>query len=205
MKTKQNSSGMSHSERHGRLFHRIALPYSWFFAGQSRSYAKCFELGRSALPDPKGKNALDLGCGTGAFTAALRREGWQAQGVDIAPGMLAQAHKKGLSCALGDVLQGLALEDHSFDLVSAAYVAHGLLKEDRLRLFTEMRRLSRGLVLLHDYTPDRHPLTSLIEYLEGGDYFNFIKSGEDEMRELFAEVKVVRVGPSAAWYICTIR
>jgi len=193
---------LSHSERHGRLFHRIALPYSWFFAGQSRSYAKCFDLGRSALPNPSGKVALDLGCGTGAFTAALRKEGWTAQGVDVAPGMLAQAHKKGLSCALGDVLQGLAVEDHSFDLVSAAYVAHGLRKDDRQRLFIEMKRLSRGLVLLHDYTPDRHPLTSFIEWLEGGDYFNFIQTGEAEMRAVFSNVNVVRVGPRAAWYIC---
>ena len=197
-------SELSHSERHSRLFHRIARPYSWFFTGQSRSYAKCFELGRSALPEPAGKHALDLGCGTGAFTAALRKEGWDAQGVDIAPGMLAQAHKKGLSCTLGDVLQGLALVDHSFDLVSAAYVAHGLRKDDRHRLFTEMRRLSRSIVLLHDYTPDRHPLTSFIEYLEGGDYFNFIKTGEDEMRAQFADVTVIRVGPRAAWYVCRV-
>jgi SAM-dependent methyltransferase len=193
---------LSHSERHGRLFHRIALPYSWFFAGQTRSYARCFDLGRAALPDPAGKLALDLGCGTGAFTAALRKEGWNAQGVDIAPGMLAQARKKGLSCSLGDVLQGLAYDEHSFDLVSAAYVAHGLRRDDRHRLFAEMRRLSRGIVLLHDYTPDRHPLTSFIEWLEDGDYFNFIKTGEDEMRAVFPAVRVVRVGPRAAWYLC---
>ncbi|OHD82912.1 MAG: hypothetical protein A3J97_16990 [Spirochaetes bacterium RIFOXYC1_FULL_54_7] len=143
-------------------------------------------------------------CGTGAFTDALRKEGWAAQGVDIAPGMLAQAHKKGLSCALGDVLKGLELADHSFDHVSAAYVAHGLRKDDRHRLFTEMRRLSRGLVLLHDYTPDRHPLTTLIEYLEGGDYFNFIQTGEEEMRAVFSDMKVVRVGPRAAWYVCRV-
>lgn len=205
MTAPRKESELRHSERHGRLFHRIALPYSWFFAGQTRSYAKCFDLGRSFLPEPAGKKALDLGCGTGAFTAALRKEGWEAQGVDIAPGMLAQAHRKGLSCALGDVLQGLALADHSFDLVSAAYVAHGLRKDDRLRMFTEMRRLSRGIVLFHDYTSDRHPLTSLIEYLEGGDYFNFIKTGEEEMRAVFTNVNVVRVGPRAAWYICSVK
>jgi ubiquinone/menaquinone biosynthesis C-methylase UbiE len=204
MNDTRKDTQLSHSERHGRLFHRIALPYSWFFAGQTHSYAKCFDLGRNALPDPAGKLALDLGCGTGAFTKALREAGWNAQGVDIAPGMLAQAHKKGLSCALGDVLKGLELADHSFDLVSAAYVAHGLRKDDRHRLFTEMRRLSRGLVLFHDYTPDRHPLTTLIEYLEGGDYFNFIKTGEAEMRAVFSDVKVVRVGPRAAWYVCRV-
>jgi ubiquinone/menaquinone biosynthesis C-methylase UbiE len=194
---------MTQSEKHGRLFDRIAIPYSWFFAGQTRNYARCFEQGRAALPDPRGKKALDIGCGTGAFTRALRNEGWDAAGVDIAPGMLAQARKKGLSCSLANVLAGLPHEEGSFDLVSAAYVAHGLQKNDRRALFLEMKRLSRGLVLIHDYTPDTRLLTTVIEYLEGGDYFNFIASGLEEMRACFSKVEQIRVGKQAAWYLCS--
>jgi ubiquinone/menaquinone biosynthesis C-methylase UbiE len=194
---------MTHNEKHGRLFDRIALPYSWFFAGQTRNYAHCFELGRSALPDPRGKRALDIGCGTGAFTRALRAEGWEATGVDIAPGMLAQARRKGLSCDLANVLGGLSYDTGSFDLVSAAYVAHGLRENDRRTLFLEMKRLSKGLVLLHDYTPDTRLLTSAIEYLEGGDYFNFIVSGLEEMQACFTKVEQIRMGKQAAWYLCS--
>jgi len=193
---------MSHSERHARLFERIALPYAWFFAGQTRSYAACFDIARGALPDPKGKVALDLGCGTGAFTAALRADGWDVRGVDVAHGMVEQARSRGVGCTVGNVLAGLAFPDRSFDLVSAAYVAHGLRSDDRIALFREASRLSRGIVLFHDYTPDRRVLTSIIEYLEGGDYFNFIRTGLDEMRSVFSEVNVVRVGRSAAWYLC---
>jgi len=194
---------MTHSERHARLFDRISIPYAWFFAGQTRSYADCFRLGRRALPDPAGKRALDIGCGTGAFTAALRADGWDVEGVDVARGMVAQAHRKGLPCAVGNILGGLAYADGSFDLVSAAYVAHGLRSADRLALFREARRLSRGVVLFHDYTDDRRLLTSIIEYAEGGDYFNFIKTAEDEMRSVFSGLTVVRVGRQAAWYVCT--
>ncbi len=194
---------MNHSERHARLFNRISIPYAWFFAGQTRSYASCFELGRSALPDPKGKRALDIGCGTGAFTNALRLDGWDVQGIDAAIGMVEQARRRGVPCAVANVLGGLPYADHSFDLVSAAYVAHGLKVDDRIALFHEARRLSREVVLFHDYTADRRLLTSLIEYAEGGDYFNFIQTVEDELLSVFSGLRVVRVGTYAAWYVCT--
>lgn len=196
---------LSHREKHARLFERIAVPYAWFFAGQIRSYAECFDIGRAALPDTAGKRALDLGCGTGAFTSALRAEGWDVQGVDVSGGMVAQARRRGVACSRGDILGGLGHVDGAFDLVSAAYVAHGLKADDRLALFREARRLSRGVVLFHDYTDDRRLLTSIIEYAEGGDYFNFIRTVQDELRAVFTTLKVVRVGRQAAWYVCDAR
>jgi ubiquinone/menaquinone biosynthesis C-methylase UbiE len=116
--------------------------------------------------------------------------------------MVAQAHQRGLPCTVANLLKGLPFEDHSFDLVTAAYVAHGLRRDDRLALFREARRLSRSIVLFHDYSADRRLLTSIIEYLEGGDYFNFIKTGLDDMKTVFPVVQQVRVGPQALWYIC---
>ena len=196
---------VKHREKHARLFERIAIPYAWFFAGQIRSYAGCFDIGRSALPDPAGKRALDIGCGTGAFTSALRMEGWDVEGVDVSQGMVAQAKRRGVACAVGDIIDGLHFEEGSVDLVSASYVAHGLKADERLALFREARRLTRGIVLFHDYTPDRHLFTSIIEYIEGGDYFNFIHTVQDELRSVFTELKVVRVGKQAAWYICDAR
>ncbi len=86
---------MTHSQKHARLFDRISLPYSWFFKGQTRNYAACFDIGRGHLPSPEGRRALDLGCGTGAFTDALRKEGWDVQGVDVAPSMVEQARLRG--------------------------------------------------------------------------------------------------------------
>jgi len=190
-------------EAHVRLFDTIARVYSWFFARQTRSYASCFEAGRSALPDPKGKRALDIGCGSGAFTTALKNEGWDTRGIDAAPGMVVHARKRGVPCADGNVLQGLPFPDNSYDLVTAAYVAHGLPAEDRLRLFREARRLTRGIVLFHDYNSVRRLPTDIAEYLENGDYFNFIRSGVDEMNSVFSSVKVVPVGKQSAWYVCT--
>lgn len=194
---------MTERERHLRLFDRIALPYSWFFAGQSRSYASCFELGRSALPDPEGKQALDIGCGTGAFTAALRKEGWATKGIDAANAMVSHAGRRGLSCVRGNVLDGLPFSDKSFDLVSAAYVAHGLVREDRMLLYLEAKRLSRGVVLIHDYNGERRLMTDIVESLEGGDYFNFIQTVAGELRSVFSALRIVAVGKQSAWYVCT--
>jgi len=194
---------MNHRERHTRLFERIALPYSWFFTGQTQSYAACFELGRWALPDPAGKRALDIGCGTGAFTAALQSEGWKVEGIDAAQAMVSRARGNNLDCSMGDILNGLHHPDGSFDLVTAAYVAHGLRQDDRLAMFREARRLSASTVLFHDYTADTRLLTSIVEGLEGGDYFNFIRTVQDELRSVFSRLEVIRVGKQAAWYVCT--
>jgi SAM-dependent methyltransferase len=195
---------LKHNERHARLFERISIPYAWFFAGQIRSYASCFEIGRIYLPDPAGKRALDIGCGTGAFTTALREDGWEVEGVDVAHGMVVQARRRGVPCVVGDIIGGLPHADGSYDLVSAAYVAHGLRVDDRLALFREAKRLSRGAVLFHDYTDDRRLLTSIVEHLEGGDYFNFIQTVQDELRSVFPKVRIIRVGKQAAWYLCDV-
>lgn len=193
---------MDHRQRHIELFNRIAAPYQWFFKSQTRSYARCFDQGRTYLGNPEGKRALDLGCGTGAFTAALRSEGWDAEGIDGAHAMVAQAGKSGLRCSVSDVLKGLEIPDKSYDLVTAAYVAHGLRRPDRRILFQEAKRISRDRVLFHDYSENRRILTSIIEYLEGGDYFNFIKTVRQELAEVFSEIEVIPVGPQSAWYIC---
>lgn len=194
---------MEHSEKHARLFDRIAMPYAWFFAGQVRAYAEHFKNHGHLLAEPAGRTALDIGCGTGAFTTALRNAGWNVTGVDAAAGMVGQAARRGVRCINKNILAGLPFADASQDLVTAAYVAHGLRAADRAILFSEMKRISRGMVLLHDYGPERSLVTDVIEWVEGGDYFNFIRTGLEEMRMVFGQVRVVRVARQAAWYICS--
>ena len=154
------------------------------------------------MPDPRGKRALDIGCGSGAFTRALKQEGWDVDGVDAAQAMVAQAERLGVACMYGNVLNGLPFPDGSYDLVTAAYVAHGLPAKDRRLLFEETRRLSRGLVLFHDYNSVRSLTTDIAEFLEGGDYFNFIHDAAEEMNSAFTKVSIVPVGRQSAWYVC---
>ncbi len=189
---------------HRYIFEIIAPVYTWFFKGQHKRYTEILSENEALLKIPPGGRILDIGCGTGALTQAFADRGFSVTGVDIARNMAASGKRKGLDCMYGNAVEGLPFPDKSFDLVVFAYVAHGLDREKRAQLFREASRLSGGTVLIHDYGRERSLGTTFIEFLEGGDYFNFIKKGEDEMRNFFPDVTVVSVGDNACWYICRL-
>jgi SAM-dependent methyltransferase len=59
---------------------------------------------------------LDLGCGTGAQTAAFEDAGWDVTGVDASEDMLRRARERGMRAVHTDV-SSLPFEDGSFDAV----------------------------------------------------------------------------------------
>ena len=122
--------------------------------------------------------------------------------------MLKTARKKnkglGIEFILGDSEKRLPFEDDSFDFVAASYVAHGMKEDERKRLYKEMKRVARYLVVFHDYNDKKRIGTSIIEWLERGDYFNFIKSVPDDFKSVFSEVKVIDINENAAWYVCKV-
>ena len=69
-------------------------------------------------------------------------------------------------------------------------------------MYAEMSRVTKHIVIIWDYNTKRSVLTNIIEWVEGGDYFNFIKKAKVEMKENFRDARVVDVGVRAAWYIC---
>ncbi len=157
---------------------------------------------------------LDVGCGTGALCSALADLELEVTGVDPAQKMLAIARKKAkkdnITFQEADVVKGLPFQDNQFAIAIASYVAHGMEKEQRKLLYREMSRVAKHLVIIHDYNKKRSALTSLIEWLERGDYFHFIKHAESEMRDCLSEMKqcfkhveVVPIAERANWYICT--
>ena len=134
-------------------------------------------------------------------------------GIDPAGKMLevakAKQENKDISFMQADVLVGLPFEDNSFDIAIASYVAHGLKVEERKRMYAEMSRVARHYVVIYDYNENRSLFTTFVEWLEGGDYFHFIKNAEPEMKDCvselkscFTDVRVVDVDTRAAWYIC---
>jgi ubiquinone/menaquinone biosynthesis C-methylase UbiE len=63
----------------------------------------------------EGTGALvDVGCGTGGFTAGLAQLGWDVTGVDISEDMLRRAREKGVHALQADATS-LPFEDASFD------------------------------------------------------------------------------------------
>lgn len=115
-------------------------------------------VGRFAAGPPAGSAALDVGCGTGRWTAVLaERRTITVVGVDRAPAMLEQTQarlrRSGLWALLvrGDALE-LPFPEATFDAAVSGFVFDHLALAQRPAFFTELRRVVRpgGRVLLLD-------------------------------------------------------
>jgi len=97
-----------------------------------------------------GDRALDLGCGTGEFTAALARAGAEVVGADVAEAALtrARARHPELDFRLVPIDGPLPFSDNAFDLVWASEVIEHV--ADTARWLSEVRRVlaPRGRLLI---------------------------------------------------------
>ncbi len=196
------------------LFNAIAPFYGLFYQRQRATYTGVLGRVEKVLDLHSYLSILDVGCGTGALGSVLSEQGFRVTGVEPAAAMLRAASKKAQNKAIrfvhADVLHNLPFDDKHFDLSIASYVAHGLQPEERKKMYAEMSRVTRHKVIIHDYNQNRALGTNIVEWVERGDYFNFIKTAESEMsnceHELnacFSDVQVIDVETRAAWYICT--
>ncbi|MFA5637552.1 MAG: class I SAM-dependent methyltransferase [Anaerovoracaceae bacterium] len=192
------------------LFDKIAFPYSWFYSYQVSMFGDTLSRSKDVFNFSDYRTVLDVGSGTGAFCAVLKEMGLSVTGTDMSLEMIKVAKKKNPSIEFvhSDATVGLPFPDKSFDIVMASYVAHGINKEERRELYTQMGRVAKEWVVIYDYNQKRSPLTSLVEWMEGGDYFNFIRHGRKEMEECrkemelcFSEVKVFDIGKRTALYL----
>jgi ubiquinone/menaquinone biosynthesis C-methylase UbiE len=197
-----------------RLFNTIAPVYGLFYARQKARYRNVIDGAASELNLASYDNILDVGCGTGSLCSVLSERGLAVTGIDPAEKMLRfakrQPENRNVAFLQANVLDRLPFDDKSFDLSIASYVAHGMQKNERLQLYAEMRRVTKHKVIIFDYNQNRALLTSVVEWLERGDYFRFILNPATEMRDCisemsacFSEVHVIDVDARAAWYICT--
>ena len=90
-----------------------------------------------------GDRVLDLGCGAGRFTAALREAGADPVGVEIAEGALERARRNvpGADLRLAPSEGPLPLEDASFDVVWCSEVLEHV--PDTAGALSEIRRVLR--------------------------------------------------------------
>lgn len=197
---------MDKSER--ELFNSIAPIYSMFFNHQVKYYKKILDRAKNVVDIFKYENIIDVGCGTGALCYVLNKKGLKVTGIDAAKKMINIAEKnlhnnKEIDLVQASVLERIPFDEKSFDIAISSYVLHGMKNNERQMMYAEMSRIARHMVIFHDYNDNRAFYINVVEWLEGGDYFNFIKNAKTEMAESFKKVQVVNVDSSAAWYICT--
>lgn len=99
-----------------------------------------------------GGDVLEVGCGTGLVLSRIREFARKAQGVDLSPGMLELAQKRGLDVVLGSAT-ALPFPDDSFDVTcSFKVLAHVPGIQHALG---EMARVTRpgGVILAEFYNP----------------------------------------------------
>jgi len=195
------------------LFNLIAPVYGLFYNKQKKRFAEVIERAKEELDIFSFESIIDIGCGTGALCSVLNEKGISVTGIDTADKMLNIAmnkpENKSIKFIKGNVLKTLPFEDRSFDVSITSYVAHGLNADERKLMYAEMSRVTKKWVIIYDYNKKRSLLTSIIEWLEGGDYFHFIRDSElemkdcvSEMKTCFSDVKVINVDVMANWYIC---
>jgi ubiquinone/menaquinone biosynthesis C-methylase UbiE len=189
------------------IFNMIAPVYGLFYQWQKKRFEEVIEKAKETLDFFDYETMLDVGCGTGALCALLSDRGFTVTGIDPAEKMLniAKRNAKGkpIRFVSGNVLEKLPFEDKSFDVAIASYVAHGMGANERQAMYAEMSRVARHKIIIYDYNQKKAFLTTVIEGLERGDYPNFIKNVEQEMRRDFPQVEVIQVTRQANWYIGT--
>jgi ubiquinone/menaquinone biosynthesis C-methylase UbiE len=191
------------------VFHAIAPIYGLFYSFQKNSYRRLLTRYRNEFDFSQVESIVDIGCGTGALCSVFNELGIQVTAVDPIKRMLDIARKKNRSAQItyiqASAVEKLPFSDKSFDVAVASYVAHGLFAEDRNILYREMQRISRKAVVILDYNQNRSLASDFVEWLEGGDYFQFINVVKSELQSIFPQVKQITTGPRSAWYICRLK
>lgn len=153
-----NPDGAQLAEFRAARSHRRAEAYIRFFSPITRRFVPTLVR---LLGPPRG-TALDLGCGDGSLSAALRRDGWAAVAMDLSPELAASARSATAApVVVGDALR-LPLTTGRLAAVATAFVLPHL--DDLAGALDEARRVLQPggrLVVAGWAPPDTSPLTGL--------------------------------------------
>ncbi len=190
-------------ERAQFVFNLIAPVYSLIDKGSEAEFNKMAALLNDHFP-LAGKSILDVGCGTGSWIRALGNfKPAKMVGTDFSLKMLQQAQKKHPEIEFihqsGENLS--AFQDNSFDIVTASFVLHGMKTPKRTKVLSEMKRIAREKVVIHDFYTNQHWIIRLLEFLERSDYVHFKQHFKEELGQQFVNTQIIPADNGNALYV----
>lgn len=108
------------------------------------------------IKEPKGKNILDIGIGTGLLTIELYKNGANIFGLDFSERMITEAKVKMPSSSfyVSDMKDGVpeAISSQCFDYIVSSYAIHHLDKEEKLKFINELKAIlsDEGSIIIAD-------------------------------------------------------
>ncbi|HEV8547404.1 MAG TPA: methyltransferase domain-containing protein [Polyangiaceae bacterium] len=147
-----------HTTSEVEFFDRLVDEHGDYDVLSEGAYARLIDAFHRWVRPRRGERAVDLGCGTGAFTRRLRSFGLELQGMDISPKSVALANKTATSerYVCGDIT-ATNLPAGSFDIVLYSGVLHHFAtREARATVLAEGFRLLAPGGRLFAYDPNLH-------------------------------------------------
>ena len=189
------------------IFNLIAPLYSKMNHQLGANYSKVIKTLKEEL-DIEGKKILDIGSGTGVWSAVYKNNGaGEVLGVDFAEKMIFESSKNypKINFIQGDAENLYQFEDDSFDIVTASYVIHGVTVSHRDKILSEMKRVSRSHIVLHDFKGKTPIFIRFLEFMERSDYKSFKKNICNELRSISDKVKSIDMKYGSGLYIVDIK
>ena len=142
-----------------------ALFYTGFYLNADELSPPAFvntrleEITAQFAPYRKSNRLLDIGCGAGNLLQAARKNGWNAQGLDVSAGAVQHVREQGFEVFEGE-LGDAAFPAGHFDVVTAAELLEHLF--DPRPLLQEVARILRPGGLFWTTTPHARGLSARV-------------------------------------------
>jgi len=191
------------SKRARFIFDLIAPFYGWIEKHQVENYVNAISILDNEI-GIKGKRVLDVGTGTGAWAGMfLTKNAKEVWAMDLSPKMVEEGKKKHpeINFLTGDAEDLKDIEDESFDIVTASFVLHGVKEDRRRKMLSEMKRISRGHVVIHDFNGQTGWAVGVLEAFERSDFKNFKVNFFDELKSFFTHARKVETVPGNGLYL----
>ena len=142
-----------------------ALFYTGFYLNADELSPPAFvntrleEITTQFAPYRQNNRLLDIGCGAGNLLQAARKNGWNAQGLDVSAGAVKHVRELGFEVFEGELAEAAFPAEH-FDVVTAAELLEHLF--DPRPLLQEVARILRPGGLFWTTTPHARGLSARV-------------------------------------------